>query len=105
MSTSKKARACSPADEEKKELWDKYGRVRCDGLANSLKKDSNKTSGYRHVYPVSKAYRGTYSFYAKVHDIKAAKQVNQGYFYTAYAAAISLQRDSAHLSTSAEEPH
>ena len=54
MSTSKKARASSPADEEKKELWDKYGRVRCDGLANSLKKDSNKTSGYRHVYPVSK---------------------------------------------------
>ena len=41
MSTSKKARASSPADEEKKELWDKYGRVRCDGLANSLKKDRN----------------------------------------------------------------
>ena len=72
MSTSKKARASSPADEEKKELWDKYGRVRCDGLANSLKKDSNKT-GYRHVYPVSKVYRVTYSFYAKVHDIEAGK--------------------------------
>ena len=71
MSTSKKARASSPADEEKKELWDKYGRVRSDGLANSLKKDSNKSSGYRHVYPVSKVYRGTYSFYAKVWDIEA----------------------------------
>ena len=71
MSTSKKARVSSPADEEKKELWDKYGHARCDGLANSLKKDSNKSSGYRHVYPVSKVYRGTYSFYAKVWDIEA----------------------------------
>ena len=63
MSTSKKARASSPADEEKKKLWDTYGSNRCDGLANSLKKDTNKTTGYRHVYPVLKAYRGTYSFY------------------------------------------
>ena len=49
MSASKKARASSPADEEKGELWDKYGRDQCDGLANSLKKDTNQT-GYKHVY-------------------------------------------------------
>ena len=107
MSTSKKARASSPADEEKNELWDKYGRVRCDGLANSLKKDTNKTD-YRHVYPVSKSNRGTYSFYAKVHDIQAGKEVIQGSFYTAYAAAVTAalsktkgmqdQRDAALLS-------
>ena len=82
MSTSKKARVSSPADEEKKDLWDKYGSNRCDGLANSLKKDSNKTSGYRHVYPVSGTFRGTYSFFAKVHDITAGKQVSQDYFYS-----------------------
>ena len=52
MSASKKARVSSPAEEEKKELWDKYGRDRCDSLASSLKKATNKT-GYRHVYPVS----------------------------------------------------
>ena len=66
-----------PADEEKKKLWDTYGSNRCDGLANSLKKDTNKTTGYWYVYPVPKAYRGTHSFYAKVWDIKAGKQVKQ----------------------------
>ena len=54
MSASKKkARVSSPAEEEKQELWDKYGHDACDSLANSLKKDSNIT-GYRYVYPVSK---------------------------------------------------
>ena len=42
MSTSKKARVSSPADEEMKELRDKYGCDRCDGLANSLKTTRNK---------------------------------------------------------------
>ena len=52
MSASKKARVSSPAEEEKKEFWDKYGRDRCDSLASFLEKATNKT-GYRHVYPVS----------------------------------------------------
>ena len=37
---------------------------------------------------MSKTYRGAYSFYAKVHDMKG-KQVIQGYFHTAYAAAVT----------------
>ena len=79
MSTSKKARVSSPADEEMKELLAKNGGSDlCDGLANSLKLTRNKT-GYKYVYPVSVDYRGTYSFYAKVHDMKG-KQVIQGYF-------------------------
>ena len=78
MSTSKKARMSSPADDEMKELWGKNGgRVLCDGLANSLKTTRNKT-GYRYVYPVGGTYRGTHSFFAKVHDIKAGKQVSLG---------------------------
>ena len=82
MSASKKkARVSSPAEEEKQELWDKYGHDACDSLANSLKKDSNIT-GYRYVYPVSKTHRGSYPFYAQVYDIKAGKQVRQGSFYT-----------------------
>ena len=69
MSTSKKARLSSPADDEMKELWGKDGgRVLCDGLANSLKTTRNKT-GYRYVYPVGGTYRGTHSFYAQVYDI------------------------------------
>ena len=40
--------------------------------ANSLKTTRNKT-GYRYVYPVGGTYRGTHSFFAKVHDIKAGK--------------------------------
>ena len=72
MSASKKARVSSPAEEEKKEFWDTYGRDRCDSLASSLKKATNKT-GYRHVYQVSKTYRGSYSFYSNVYDIKAGK--------------------------------
>ena len=73
MSASKKARVSSPAEEEKKELWDNYGRDRCDSLANSLNNDRNKTTGYRYVYPVSKKNLSSNSFYAKVHDIKAGK--------------------------------
>ena len=37
---------------------------------------------------MSKTHRGSYPFYAQVYDIKAGKQVRQGYFYTAYAAAV-----------------
>ena len=85
MSASKKARMPPPGDKEVMALHDKYGRDMCDGLADSLKKDSNKT-GYKHVYAQS---GGTYSFYAKVHDIKAGKEVCLGSFYTAYAAAVT----------------
>ena len=53
MSASKKARVSSPAEEEK-EFWDKYGRDRCDSLASSLKKATNKT-GYRPVYKLPDA--------------------------------------------------
>ena len=56
---------------------------------NSLKKDSNKSSGYRHVYLVSESHRGSYSLFAQVYDIKAGKKVHQGCFYTAYAAAVT----------------
>ena len=56
---------------------------------NSLKKDSNKSSGYRHVYLVSESHRGSYSLFAQVYDIKAGKKVYQGCFYTAYAAAVT----------------
>ena len=77
MSTSKKARVSSPADEEMKKLSDKYGSVRCDGLANSLKTTRNKT-GYRYIYP---ANGGTYSFFAQVYAIKAGKKVRPNHFH------------------------
>ena len=110
-----------PADDEKQELWRKHGRILCDNMANSLKK--NSISGYKHVYPVKS---GTYSYMhmhmcmcmcmhmymyrAQVYDIEARKLVHLGYFYTAYAAAVSAalsttkglqdQRDATRLSGS-----
>ena len=68
MSASKKARMSSPADKEVMALHDKYGRDMCDGLADSLKKDSNKT-GYKHVYKHS-PNGPTCPYQARVHDIK-----------------------------------
>ena len=86
MSTSKKARVSCPADEEMEWLWGKNGgSVLCDGLANSLKTTRNKT-GYKHVYPQR---RSTYSFQARVQDIKVGKEVCLGSFHTAYAAAVT----------------
>ena len=39
---------------------------------------------------MSESYRGTYSFYARVQDIQLNKQVFQGFFHTAYAAAVTV---------------
>ena len=88
MSTSKKARASSPADEEKKELWDTYGRVRCDGLANSLKKDTNKT-GYRHVCAMGEVSSNKHALRAKVWVTDLGREQVIGRFHTAYAAAVT----------------
>ena len=80
----------------------------CDGLADSLKKDSNKT-GYKHVYKHSKEC-ATHPFEARVHDITTGKEVSLGSFYTPYAAAVTAalsktkglqdERDAALLSGS-----
>ena len=87
MSTSKKARVSSPADEEMEELWYKYGRDRRDGLANSLKKDTNQT-GYKHVYAQSS---GTYSFRAMVHDIHSRGGARSAEQLVGHVAWVQLE--------------
>ena len=66
---SKKQRVSTPANDEKQELGRKHGRILCDNMANSLKK--NSISGYKHVYP--RTTKGTYFFQATVYDIEFGK--------------------------------